>query len=336
MSDLAAVMWLVAGLYLTGALVVLVTLLPIWRTSRWWVRVWDFPRFQTALVALAVLVAVPLVRRPTGIDLVVLSAVGAALAWQISWVWRYLPGAPREVPRVDAPPGAPACLALLTTNVLQDNRSADRLLQVVMQAGPDVVLAVETDEWWCARLDEALGSHYPHKVRHPLSTGYGIALFSRLELVEPAVRFVLDPAIPSIRTGVRLRSGAIIDLYGLHPRPPGVLQDSTERDLELVRVGHEIAERGRPAILLGDLNDVAWSPSTRQFAKAGRLLDPRRGRGFYNTYPARLPGLRYPLDYVFNTEHFAIVDMRVLPPFGSDHLPLIATLMLRTVRRPGE
>lgn len=85
-------------------------------------------------------------------------------------------------------------------------------------------------------------------------------------------------------------------------------------------------ERGAPSIVLGDLNDVAWSPTTLNFMRSGNLLDPRRGRGFYNTYPARWPGLRYPLDYVFSTKHFSVGTMRVLPQFGSDHLPLVAEL----------
>ena len=155
-----------------------------------------------------------------------------------------------------------------------------------------------------------------------------MAMFSRLELLQPTIRFLVDDAIPSIKTGVRLRSGAVIDLYGLHPQPPAPLQDSTERDIELVLVGVEIKSTGRPSVALGDLNDVAWSPTTAEFARAGDLLDPRRGRGFFNTYPARLPGLRYPLDYVFHTKHFSISNMRVLPKTGSDHLPLIAVLAL--------
>jgi endonuclease/exonuclease/phosphatase (EEP) superfamily protein YafD len=267
------------------------------------------------------------VRAPTPFDWFFLVALAAALAWQMSWVWRYLPGAPREVSKA-AGAKESGRIALLTTNVLRTNRETGRLLQIIVDADPDLVLAVETDEWWCTELNGALRSRYPHDVQHPLSNGYGLALLSRLELVEPVVRFVVDEAIPSIRTGVRLRSGAVIDLYCVHPKPPSVQQDSTERDLELVLVGREIKERGRPAILLGDLNDVAWSPSTLQFTRAGGLLDPRRGRGFYNTYPARLPGLRYPLDYVFNTPHFAVSRMQVLPRFGSDHLPLIATLHL--------
>jgi endonuclease/exonuclease/phosphatase (EEP) superfamily protein YafD len=316
-------------LYLAGATAFVVTLLPVWRTTRWWVRICDFPRFQTALLALAVLVAFPFVQRPTSFDWVFLAALSATLLWQMSWVWRYLPGAPREVEHANAPIGAPAGIGLMTTNVLQTNRNADRLLKIIFDADPDVFLAVETDEWWCLRLTEGLQSRYPHGIRYPLSNGYGLALYSRLELVEPVVRFVVDEAIPSIRTGVRLRAGAVIDVYGVHPRPPGLQQDATERDVELLQVGREIKERGRPAILLGDLNDVAWSRSTSRFTRAGKLLDPRRGRGFYNTYPAWLPGLRYPLDYIFNTFHFDVGAMRVLPSFRSDHLPLIAVLQLK-------
>jgi endonuclease/exonuclease/phosphatase (EEP) superfamily protein YafD len=271
-----------------------------------------------------------LARSPAAEDWVFVGAIAAAVAWQMSWIWRYLPGAPREVAKSEARRGAADGLAVLTTNVLQSNRDVDALLRVILDADPDMVLAVETDEWWCSELTASLGTRYPHVERHPLSTGYGLALLSRLELIDPEVRFVVDEAVPSIRTGVRLRAGSIIDLYCVHPRPPSLQQGSTERDLELVLVAREIKERGRPAILVGDLNDVAWSPSSLQFTRVGGMLDPRRGRGFYNTYPARLPGFRYPLDYVFSTPHFDVARMKVLRRFGSDHLPLLAELHLRS------
>jgi endonuclease/exonuclease/phosphatase (EEP) superfamily protein YafD len=322
--------WLIVTFYALGSLAIVATILPLWRTTRWWVRLCDFPRFQIAVLAVAILLLLPLLRWPNGAaEWAFLIALGAAFLWQMSWIWRYLPGAPREVRAGHAASGAPERVALLTTNVLVPSRGADRLLDIIVAADPDIILAVETDEWWCGRLAEGLQSRYPHGIRYPLSNGYGLALFSRLELVEPEIRFVVDEAIPSIRTGVRLRSGAVIDIYGVHPRPPSVQQDSIERDLELIRVGSEIKRRNRPAIVLGDLNDVAWSPTTEQFMRAGDLRDPRRGRGFYNTYPARWPGFRYPLDYIFNTDHFEVCGMRVLPRFSSDHLPLIATLCLK-------
>ena len=315
--------------YLLGAVIVAVTILPIWQTSNWWVRLCDFPRYQVAVVALIVLVLMPLTLGPlTATELCLFIAVAIAALWQVSWIWRYVPGAPLEVPSSAAGSSAPGRIALLTTNVFQDCRDAGALLQIIDDADPDLILAVETDEWWCSRLSEALRTRYQYGLTYPLSNGYGMAMFSRLELLQPTIRFLVDDAIPSIKTGVRLRSSAVIDLYGLHPQPPAPLQDSLERDVELVLVGVEIKSTGRPSVVLGDLNDVAWSPTTAEFARAGDLRDPRRGRGFFNTYPARLPGLRYPLDYVFHTKHFSVRKMRVLPKTGSDHLPLIAVLDL--------
>jgi endonuclease/exonuclease/phosphatase (EEP) superfamily protein YafD len=321
--------WIAIGLYALGTLVVAATSLPLWHTTRWWVRVWDFPRFQIALLGGVVLLAMLVARPPAGIGAwLFLAALSGAILWQGTWVGPYLPFAPRQVRFASRDGPSDGGLALLTCNVLQTNRNAAGFLDIVGRTDADLVLAVEVDEWWVERLSDGLRATYPHTVLYPLSNGYGLALFSRLELIEPEVRFVFDEAIPSIRTDVRLRSGAIITLYGVHPRPPSVQQDSKERDVELLCIAAEIKARGAPTVVLGDLNDVAWSPTTLNFARAGGLLDPRRGRGFYNTYPARWPGFRYPLDYVFSSEHFTIRTMRVLPRFGSDHLPLIAELSL--------
>ena len=92
MTALAFVFYLVAGV------IVAATVLPIWRTSLWWVRLCDFPRYQIAILALTVLSLMPVALRPlTAAELVLFVAVLLAALWQISWIWRYLPGAPLEV-----------------------------------------------------------------------------------------------------------------------------------------------------------------------------------------------------------------------------------------------
>ena len=127
-------------LYALGALVLLATLLPLWRTTRWWVRICDFPRFQTAILALVVLLAWPLVRWPTLADAVLLVALAAAFVWQMSWVWRFVPGAPREVDRARVSSGAPQVISLLTANVLLTNRSVDSLLHDINSELADTAL----------------------------------------------------------------------------------------------------------------------------------------------------------------------------------------------------
>jgi endonuclease/exonuclease/phosphatase (EEP) superfamily protein YafD len=270
-------------LHVVGLLIVVGTLLPLWRTTRWWVRILDFPRFQIAILAIGVVVLLAAKQWPLQwIDAAFLVAISLCAAWQLSWIWRYVPGGPVEVPTAE--PGAPtsSCVSFLTTNVYQLCRDSNGLLSIIAKADPDVILTVEADEWWCAQLSDGLGARYSHRLIYPLSTGYGMALFSRFELIDPVVRFVVDEAIPSIKTGVLLPSGVVIDLYGLHPQPPAPHQSSKERDVELVVVGHEIKRNNRPAVVLGDLNDVAWSSTTSKFKVAGDLRDPRRGRGFFN------------------------------------------------------
>ena len=156
-----------------------------------------------------------------------------------------------------------------------------------------------------------------------------MTLLSKLELVRHEVRYLVQDDIPSILAVVRLASGAEFDMYCLHPRPPRFLQESTQRDAELVLAGREVAKRRRPAVVAGDLNDVAWSHTTRLFRRLSRLLDPRIGRSLYTTFPARLPisWLRYPLDHVFHSDEFRLRHLRTLTAKGSDHRAVVAGLV---------
>ena len=189
--------WIIGGLLGLGTLATVATLLPIWKTTRWWVRVCDFPRFQIALIALAVFVAFAAVRFPGQLaDWLFLCALGLVIVWQFTWVGRYVPGTTRAVKSCTGMESANERITLLTTNVLRTNRDSESLLEVIHETGPDVVLAVEVDEWWTNRLWTGLRARYRNKICYPLSNGYGLALFSRLELIEPEIRFILDDAIP--------------------------------------------------------------------------------------------------------------------------------------------
>ena len=163
----------------------------------------------------------------------------------------------------------------------------------------------------------------------PLDNTYGMVLYSRLPLQAPEVEYLVEDDVPSIHADVLL-DGRRVALRFIHPTPPVPTEslDSTERDAELMLVGREVRGLDRPAVVAGDLNDVAWSRTTRLFQRISGTLDPRRGRGFYASFHARYPFLRWPLDYVFHTEHFELVALERLGPNGSDHFPILVALRL--------
>src|SRR5690606_20912724 len=104
---------------------------------------------------------------------------------------------------------------------------------------------------------------------------------------------------------------------------------STERDAELLLVAKEVKDMRSPILVVGDLNDVAWSYTTKLFQKISGLLDPRVGRGFYSTFHAQYPLARWPLDHIFTSSHFRLICIQRLKNIGSDHFPIFIKLQLQ-------
>jgi endonuclease/exonuclease/phosphatase (EEP) superfamily protein YafD len=310
-----------------GAVAISATALALFRSKVWWVRIWDFPRLQIALLGFAALaVWLNISTWQEELELLFAVALGAAVLFQATLIWRYTRLAPVEVQRTELKDPARQ-VSLVVSNVLQTNREASRLLGVVRAPDPDVILCVETDDWWRSQLD-VLAEERPYVLRCALPNTYGMLLYSRLPLEETSVDFLIQRDIPSMQAKVRLRNGARVWLNCVHPRPPapGESSASLARDGELLLVGKRVEDSPLPVVVCGDLNDVAWSRSTRLFQKVSRLLDPRKGRGFFSTFHAHWPGLRWPLDHVFHSDDFRLVEMRRLPNSGSDHFPVYVCL----------
>ncbi|MCP8899566.1 endonuclease/exonuclease/phosphatase family protein [Gilvimarinus xylanilyticus] len=315
------------GFYITTALVLLLALLPILRIEFWPIRALDFPRLQIACFAAALLIAEALLLPLTQWSTQILLTGGAvALAIELWWIIPYTRLAPVEVNASLETDDAPR-ISIVTANVLTPNRQAERLLAQIREHQPDIFVTLESDSWWESQLD-SLRDDYPHSVKCPLDNLYGMHVYSRLPLSDTHTEFLVEDDKPSVHTLVQLPSGEKLRCHFLHPAPPSPTEndESSERDAELLVVARNLRGNTEPVIVTGDLNDVAWSRTTRTFRKISGLLDPRIGRGMFNTFHANFWFLRWPLDHVFHSEHFRLARMFRLEPFGSDHFALYTEL----------
>ena len=218
-------------------------------------------------------------------------------------------------------------ISLLIANVYQYNKNSKAYLKLIEQCNADVILMVETNKWWQNEID-VIGDRYPHQIKIPLENTYGMLFYSKLELNDEQINYLVEKDIPSIEVEVKLRSGVWVKLYCLHPQPPVPQENprSTERDKEILMVGKRAKKSKMPVIVMGDLNDVAWSYTTQLFGKISGLLDPRRGRGFFNSFNAKYFFLRFPLDHIFCSSDFTLSGIKRMQSCGSDHFPMCVNL----------
>ncbi len=292
--------------------------LPLLPVDWWWVRIGDFPRLQLLIAYCLALPILLVFRRRRGVRIAALFLLVSA-AIQIYWIFQYLPIAPQQVEaaRSNAPDSQ---LRILVANVLQSNDQTEPLLTLVEQQQPDILVVCEVNQNWIDRLS-SLEDEFAFHLTYPLENEYGIALYSQLRVRRAEVRAMVKASIPSIDADIVLRNGHTVRLFAVHPNPPRPGEDTTKRDAELVLVGREVRS-SESVVVAGDLNDVGWSRTTNLFQEVSRLLDPRRGRGFYATFNATSRIWRYPLDYVFHSDDFRVAELKVLPTIGSDHFPL--------------
>ena len=307
------------------------TALPFIHSPAWWIRVFDFPRLQVACICLLSLILCFVFLPEWNIYFYLLvSLLVVSFIYQLSHIIVYTPLYPIQAKKSNKEKSTDS-FSLMVANILMTNKETEAFKKLVKENDPDLLLITEPDASWELAL-RPLEEVYPYTIKHPLENTYGMMLYSKLPLKNQQVNFLVEKDVPSFYAAVSLPSGSDFDLHCIHPRPPVPGSSSYERDTEILKIGKTVREKDRPAVVVGDLNDVGWSATTKRFQKYSRLADPRQGRGLFNTFNANNPLLRYPLDHIFYSENFGLINMQKLNNAGSDHFPMFIELSFEPTR----
>ena len=209
-------------------------------------------------------------------------------------------------------------------NVSIDNTQYQRVRQLILADEPDVVVLQEVNALWLERL-EALGGHYPHMIAEPRDNPFGIAILSRLPLLDSGVVTLGPAAEPSL--WVRLAVGVqTVTFLAVHPYPPIRRRGTELRNAQLAAISDFVSRLRGHVVLVGDLNTTSWSPYFADLLSTAGLKDGARGHGLNATWPVSPFFLRIALDHVLVSPGLVVTKYDVGLDSGSDHLPVFATI----------
>lgn len=221
---------------------------------------------------------------------------------------------------------APREVKILLANVLNTNPEVSALARLITRETPDLVALMEFHPKHLALMN-GLGRAYPYRYRPVDQNYFGLGLWSKYPLYGASLRFLSNAELPVLGTWVEANHRAFYLLLSHLDSPVRV--PALKRNRQLESLAQYAQGKEPPLIMLGDFNIAMWSPYFKQLETHSGLQSCRRGFGILPSWPVYLPTLaRIPIDHCLAGPELDIRALRLGPPLGSDHLPLLVTLAL--------
>lgn len=229
--------------------------------------------------------------------------------------------APQLVYQPSAEARGPNATRLVHANVNAYNDNFEAALHFFRDTDPDVLVIVEASDPWVAAL-EPLKEELPH-VFSATRGRMGVMLMSRYPMTARAEYY--ERRNPTVVADVETPNGAL-RVLGTHPRSPATARRSHRRDVQLEAIASFVRGGTEPTVLLGDLNTTPWGHAFRGLVDTSGLRDTSRGVGYQWSWPASFWPLAIPIDHALISKELRLLDRRMGPSIGSDHLPLVVDI----------
>ncbi len=198
---------------------------------------------------------------------------------------------------------------------------------------------LENIEAWIKPLN-SLNDLLPYSIFEANPPGIlGIAVYSKLPLKNASIHFFGLHKNPSILANLNI-NGQDISLIAIHPPPPKPVSFQ-DRNKQLDEISQYVKSLSNPVVMIGDFNTTMWSHYYKKLVSDTGLRNASKGFGIIPTWPrattysaySRIPSailwlLSVPIDQCLISPEIKVLKIRSGVNVGSDHLPLIADLMI--------
>jgi len=298
-------------LYFLSFCITIFTILPTLFPEIWWIDLMSHFRVQYLVVLLFVLILFILIRfRRVLVTAIILIFL---------FTWNAVCILPLYISSEDLSDNSEYKLKILSINLLSSNTDTTKVLELIKEKDPDILVLMELTPHWERKLNGVFQS-YPFYKAEPRSDNFGIALFSKIEMSSSIVYFENSPK-PSIKADLIL-SDKPISILATHPVPPIGLEMFNSRNSQLQDIARKRDNFSENFILIGDLNTSSFSSHFKDLLINANLVDSRNGFGISTTWPANFYPLRTTLDHCLIGGELYVLERETGKNIGSDHLPI--------------
>lgn len=304
-----------------SSLLILLSLLPFVQNQHWIFRVPEFIKLQV-LVFQTIVFPIGFLFVTSSLLIWLIQAIQFLLmSYHIYLLMRYTKfWKTKKVKKSDK---ASDKIKIISCNVYQFNKEHHRLIQLVKEEQPHILLTMESDSKWEKSM-RVLEKDYPNFEKITLDNTYGMHFYTNLKVIKIQTNYFVADDLPSIEAELETEDGHRFIFFGVHPPPPSPTEEenSKERDGDLLSVAKKVRTYKLPIVVTGDFNNVAWAKTSLLFKKTSELIDARIGRGILSTFHAKYWFFRVPLDLLFHSPDVFIDKLFIYPSIGSDHFPV--------------
>ncbi|MDX2105848.1 MAG: hypothetical protein SFY67_05545 [Candidatus Melainabacteria bacterium] len=212
----------------------------------------------------------------------------------------------------------------------QHNNKIESFIAYCKKMDPDVVVLTEADEKWTRSMEKL---EYPSTMsilRRP-----GFTVMSKYASRGAQIYYPGGSQPPQVHILID-KNNQTINIVALHLSAMQTPIGYDFRKKEFAVLKDRLEKMPYPTIILGDTNSSNWSSSVKSFLKDANLKDTQAGFMTVPTWPARsgklIANVAVPpfvaIDNVFVSKDFDVLERRVGPALGSNHMPVYVKLQL--------
>jgi endonuclease/exonuclease/phosphatase (EEP) superfamily protein YafD len=228
-----------------------------------------------------------------------------------------------------------ARIKIIQLNVCAPTRDYQGMTAFLKRENPDIVALEECAERCVNHLRrDGVLARYSYLLRK-IPYRHRLVVLSKFPLKEQTgIVFHADPAILIFRAEVGAHPITLLVMHSTRPSSGSLYYRNQVRQFE--QVSAFAKQVSGPFLMAGDFNTTPWGYSFRSLLNDSGLRNSMDGFGIQPSFPVFVPKFPktstmpiVPIDHVLVNQHFVVIDRRLGPDVGSDHLPVIVELGLK-------